>query len=97
MPGAFVYREHREPLSGKPLEVLQALNEAQGKTLTLAALRDKIWPDCVTGEEAIRSAVAAARKALRRAIKAVGGEGPADPLPLVNRGTNRTAWRLDLL
>jgi len=96
LPGAFVYRGHREPLSGKPLEVLQALNEAQGKTLTLAALRDKVWPDCVTGEETIRSAVATARKALRRAIKANGGNDTADPLPAVDRGTNRTAWHLDL-
>jgi hypothetical protein len=83
-------------LSGKPLEVLKELNEAQGKTLTLAALRDKIWTDAIIGEEAIRSAVAASRKALRRAMQAAGVEGLADPLPVVDRGTNRTAWRLNL-
>src|SRR5262249_30591266 len=74
LPGAFVYRRRRVPLSGKPLQVLRALSEAQGNTLTLAALRDKVWPDCVIGDEAIRSAVAAARKALRQAMQAAGVE-----------------------
>lgn len=96
LPGAFLYRGHRQPLSGKPLEVLKALYEAQGKTLTLAALRDKVWTDSITGEETIRSAVKAVRKAVRQAIEAVGAEGPADPVPAVDRGTNRTAWRLEL-
>jgi hypothetical protein len=96
LPGAFAYLGHRQPLNGKPLEVLQALNEAQGKTLTLAALRDKVWTECLVGEETIRSAVGAARKALRSAIKATGGDDSADPLPAVDRGTHRTAWRLAL-
>jgi hypothetical protein len=96
LPGAFVYRGHRQPLSGKPLQVLQALNEAQGKTLTLAALIDKVWPDCQTGQETIRSAIAKARRALREAITTTGEQAPADPLPAVDRGTDRTAWRLNL-
>jgi hypothetical protein len=67
----------------------------------MVALQDKIWPDCETGEETVRCAVMVARKALRRAMEAakVEGpevEGPDDPLPAVDRGTNRTAWRLDL-
>jgi DNA-binding winged helix-turn-helix (wHTH) protein len=96
LPGAFIYRGHQEQLGGKPLEVLKALYAAPGKALTLAALQDKVWPDCETGEETVRYAVMVARKALRRAMKAAKVEGPADPLPAVNRGTNRTAWRLDL-
>jgi hypothetical protein len=95
LPGAFTYREYRQQLKGKPLKVLRALSEATGMTLTLAALRDKVWTDSVIGEEAIRSAVATARKALREAIQAAGAE-TADPIPVVDRGTNSTAWRLDL-
>ena len=96
LPGMFVYRGHEQRLAGKPLEVLRALAAAPGKALTLNALQDKVWPDCDTGQEAVRCAVMAARKALRKAIKAAKIDGPADPLPVVDRGTNRTAWRLDL-
>src|SRR5262249_16765632 len=96
LPGAFLYQGHREPLCGKPLECLKAINEAQGKTLTLAALQDKVWPECQTGAETIRSAVKNARPALHRAITPAGVEGPSDPLPTVDRGKDRTAWRLDL-
>ena len=96
LPGAFVYRGYRQTLSGKPLECLKAFNDAQCKTLTLAALRDNVWSDAVIGEETIRSAVKATRKALRESIAALDIEGPSDPLPVVDRGTGRTAWRLDL-
>jgi hypothetical protein len=96
LPGAFVYRGHTQRLGGKPLEVLKAIYAAPGKALTLTALQDKIWPDCETGEETVRCAVMVARKALRRAMKAVKVDGPDDPLPAVDRGTNRTDWRLDL-
>jgi hypothetical protein len=95
-PGAFTYRGHRKELSGKPLAVLRALSEATGQVLTLADLQDKVWPGCGTGEEAIRSAVSAARKALREAMRAVNVDGPPNPLPAVDRGTGRTAWRLAL-
>jgi hypothetical protein len=40
-PGAFVYRSHREELSGKPLQVLQALARARGHVLTLVALQSQ--------------------------------------------------------
>ncbi|MCI0464602.1 MAG: hypothetical protein L0Z62_47335 [Gemmataceae bacterium] len=96
LPGAFVYRGHQEPLSGKPLEVLRALHQARAQTLTLTELRNMIWADSVTGDETIRCAVLAARKALRQAMKAVGVQDPADPIPVVDRGTKRTAWRLNL-
>jgi hypothetical protein len=59
-------------------------------------LQDKVWPDDIIGEETVRHAIMNARKALRRAMKAAKVDSPADPLPAVDRGTNRTAWRLDL-
>jgi hypothetical protein len=96
LPGAFLYRGHTERLGGKPLEVLKVIYAAPGKSLTLRALQDKIWPDCDTGQETVRSAIMRARRALRDAMKAAKIDGPADPLPAADRGTNRTAWRLDL-
>ena len=97
-PGAFVYRNRRQPLSGKPLQVLEALAKARGYVLTLAALRDLCWQDDLVGEETIRSAVKAARAALRRVIRASGAEdgSPFDPIAIVDRGDRRTAWRLSL-
>jgi hypothetical protein len=71
--GAFTYRGgKRIPLCGKPWRVLKALYKASGHTLTLKALQAGIWKDRLTGEETIKSAVAAARKALRAGIRAAG-------------------------
>jgi hypothetical protein len=98
-PGAFVYRSHKKALSGKPLRVLELLVLAGGNAVTLAALRDQCWgTESDSGEEAVRSAVATARDALRRAIKAAGVKTDRrfDPIPNVDRGTGRTAWRLAL-
>jgi DNA-binding response OmpR family regulator len=97
-PGAFVYRDHRQQLSGKPLQVRQALAKARGQVLTLVALWDQCWGDAEVGEETVRSAVKAARAALRHAIQAVGVTCPRgfDPIPSADRGTGRTAWRLQL-
>jgi hypothetical protein len=97
-PGAFVYRNHREELNGKPLLVLQALAMTRTNVLTLAALQKQCWQDAIVGEEAIRSAVKVARAALRRAIQILGipCEDGFDPIAAVDRGTGRTAWRLQL-
>jgi hypothetical protein len=59
-------------------------------------LEDKIWPDCKTGQENIRTNVCKARKALRVVMKAANVDGPDDPIPAVDRGIGRTAWRLDV-
>lgn len=96
LPGAFTYRGHQHDLRGKPLQVLQALYQAPGRTLTLVQLQDKLWADTSVGEEAIRSAVKMARKALRKAMHAAEVRGPEDPIPHVDRGPKRTAWRLEL-
>ena len=95
-PGAFVFRGHKEILVGKPLQVLKALWQAQGKTLTLVALQRTVWADSTTGQETVRSAVSAVRQAVRRAFKAININGPDDPLQLVERGQGLTAWHLDL-
>lgn len=95
-PGGFCYGECRYRLGGKPLQVLQALAEAVGNTITLDDLNRKIWQGSIVGQETMRSAVKAARRALRNAIQATGADGPEDPIPVVDRGPGRTAWRLDL-
>jgi DNA-binding response OmpR family regulator len=96
LPGALLYRGHRQELSGYPLAILQALYQAPGQTLTLRAILDKVWGDNMVGEETVRSHISTARNALREVLQAAGVEDPADPLPCVDRGTGRTAWRLDL-
>jgi hypothetical protein len=95
-PGGFSYRGVRQRLSGKPLQILEALNAARDKTLPLRALQERIWDDREAGQETIRSAVATARKVLRAAIKQAGGDDRIDPLPVVDRGSDRTAWHLSL-
>jgi hypothetical protein len=94
VPGAITYRGHRESLSGKPRRVLQALAEAPGRTLTLSDLQADVWRESDSGQEAVRSAVSTARNAVRRVMRAAGVTGPDDPIPLVDRGTGSTAWRL---
>jgi hypothetical protein len=100
-PGAFLCRGHRERLVGEPLQVLKALSGASGKTLTLDALQRSVWPEAVTGQETVRSAVSKARKALSRAYKICRVRKPRNaertwPVSLVERGQGLTAWRLDL-
>jgi hypothetical protein len=97
-PGAFFFRSRRVELSGKPWLVLLSLAQAKGKAITLTALQELHWKDSGSGEDAVRSAVGTARAALRRALKAAGTKcgNEFDPIPAVDRGTKRTAWRLDL-
>ena len=97
-PGAFVYKKARVELSGKPLLVLEAFAKATGNALTISDLQSKCWENSLSGEEAIRSAVSDARAALRKAIKRakVRCTSIFDPIVNVDRGPNRTAWRLQL-
>jgi DNA-binding response OmpR family regulator len=96
LPGAIVYGGHRKPLKGKAWEVLKALADAPGRTLTLRDLLRKVWGVTVIGEDTVRRHIYSARQALRKAMKAAGVTAPADPIPAVDRGTDRTAWYLDL-
>jgi hypothetical protein len=95
-PGAIVYRGQREPLSGKPRQVLKALAQAPGRTLSLNDIMRTIWGNTVIGEEAVRRHIYTARKALRKAIQAAHVQDTRDPIPVVDRGTGQIAWRLDL-
>jgi hypothetical protein len=95
-PGAIVYRGHRQPLTGKPWQVLKAIAEAPDYTLSLDDLLKKVWSDTVIGEEAVRRHVYTARKALRTLMRTAHVKRPDDPIPAVDRGTNRTAWHLAL-
>jgi hypothetical protein len=96
MPGAFVYRGLHFPLKGKPLEVLRALAEAHERTCTASDLLQAVWPEAPVEEDTVRSAVSDVRKAVRKAMEDTGISGPDDPIPAVDRGTGRLAWRLDL-
>jgi hypothetical protein len=96
-PGAFLLDGHREALTGKALQVLQAIAKApQG--LPLPEIRSRIWQDFLVDDGTIRTTVHAARAALRRALVDQGlpCDQDFDPIPLVDRGTGRTAWRLQL-
>jgi hypothetical protein len=95
-PGLIVYRGHPKPLTGKPWGVSKALSEAHNLTCTLKQLQDSVWPDSNSGEEAVRSAVSDARVALRSVLAAAGIKRPPNPLPTVDQGSSRTAWRLDI-
>lgn len=96
-PGGFQFRGRRSSLKGKPWGVLKALYEAGENPVTLAQLQTLVWPDTTSGEEAVRSAVKAARKSVREAYRAVGVDSIADPIPNVNRGgAHLTAWKLIL-
>jgi hypothetical protein len=96
LPGGFKYGGELCPLRGKPLDVLKALYRAPDRALTLRDLQRAVWGVEPTGEEAVRSAIMRARNAVRGAMLAAGVSAPADPIPCVERGTDRTAWRLDL-
>jgi len=95
-PGMFVYRGHQEPLKGKPWQVLQFLAQARCQTCTADDLLKSIWEGTAVEEETVRSAVSYARKALRRAMKAVGVAGTDNPIPTVDRGQKLLAWHLAL-
>lgn len=95
-PGAFIYRGHHEPLGGYPGEILRALSRAKGHPVTAKQLQDDIWRDDAPEEGTVKSHVSKARQALQRAMEAAGVNGPADPIPVVDRGAGRLAWRLDL-
>jgi hypothetical protein len=95
-PGVFIYRGVCFSLMGKPLQILRKLAEARHHTCTLDDLRRAVWNGAIVSEEAVRSSVQHARKALRDAMRSIDVDGPADPIPNVDRGTRQTAWRLDL-
>src|SRR5262249_54286824 len=94
-PGAIVYRGYREPLSGKPMQILNAIAQAPGRTLSMKDILRIVWGSTVIGEEAVRRHIFSARKSLRAALQAVGVKDTQDPIPVVDRGTGQTAWRLD--
>jgi hypothetical protein len=95
-PRAIVYGCQRQPLSGKPWQVLKALHEAPDRTRSLDNILKTVWGNLVIGEEAVRRHICTARKALRKVLKAAGAKTPSDPIPAVDRGTGKTAWHLDI-
>jgi hypothetical protein len=95
-PGALIYRRHREALPGKPLECLRALISAHGRPLDVRQIQTKVWGDEPPEESTVKSHVCKARQALQRAMEAESIIDPADPIPNVDHGMGRTAWRLDL-
>ncbi|HJZ57856.1 MAG TPA: hypothetical protein VKE74_23050 [Gemmataceae bacterium] len=94
LPGAIAYCGKQEPLSGKPLQILEALNGSRWKRLTQQALIKQVWQDTSPSEENVRSTISHARTALVNLLKKAGVKRPGDPIPVVDRGTGRTAWAL---
>jgi hypothetical protein len=95
-PGAIVYRGHRQPLTGKPWQVLKAIAETPGQTLSLYALLKEVWADTPIEEPTVRNHIYTARNALKEVMRTAHVDGPENPLPVVDRGTKRTAWHLNL-
>jgi hypothetical protein len=96
VPGGFLYGGREFPLRGKALEVLGALVGAPRQVCTVQDLLAEVWGDQVVSEDTVRSFVRDARQALRDALQALKLAGPPDPIPTVDRGSGRLAWRLDL-
>jgi hypothetical protein len=100
--GAFRYKGGApQELGGKPLQVLRQLAVAPGHSLSIKELQKIVWgydeKKHRIYEEAIRSAVYEARKALRSAMTDAGeiGSGDSfDPIPCVDKKPN-LAWKLE--
>lgn len=98
-PGIVIYRGHSVRLSGKPRQVLAVLSKARNRTCTASELRNQVWEDNAYTEEAtIRSAVSKVRKALCEVLRKANIKLPRDfdPIPTVDRGSSRLAWKLEL-
>lgn len=98
-PGLFFYRGQEFKLPGKPLDVLRAFADAHRCIRTVEQLRS-LWGELGSsdvGDEAIKQHVSTARRALRGAIKRVDGRrGNFNPIPHLDRGVSKLAWRLKL-
>lgn len=95
-PGLIAFRGHSTPLKGKPWEVLRVLLKAPGMTCTVDYIIKAVWDTQIITEDTVRSHISSARQALRDAIRASGVELDSDPIPCVDQGTGRLAWRLTL-
>jgi hypothetical protein len=95
-PGTIIYRGCRQELAGKPLEIVKALHKARHHTLSKEDLRWEVWREVIVSDETMRRQIFVARKALRKVIRSAKVKSPSDPIPTVDRGPNRTAWRLKL-
>jgi hypothetical protein len=100
--GAFRYKGGpRQKLTGKPLQVLKRLAAAPNHTLSIRELGKIVWGyGDIDGDhdDTIRSAVSAARRALRGTMRDAGEIGPDDvfdPIPCVDKRPN-LAWKLEL-
>jgi hypothetical protein len=94
-PGWAAYRGNDIRLAGRPLAVLKVLAIAARQTATETALFEKVWPGEPVQGDTVRSAISDARKALREQLKSKVAL-PDNPIPTVERGQGRLAWRLAL-
>ncbi len=79
-PQQRILLEHEQPvrLGSRAFDILVALVERTGETVTKETLMARVWPDTVVEEANLRVHVAALRKALRaapRCIDSVAGRG----------------------
>jgi non-specific serine/threonine protein kinase len=66
------------PLGGRAFDVLRALVEASGSTVTKSDLMARVWPDVVVGDTALQVQIFEVRKALganRSLLRTVSGHG----------------------
>ncbi|MTV56480.1 winged helix-turn-helix domain-containing protein, partial [Pseudoduganella buxea] len=79
-PQQRILLEHEQPvrLGSRAFDILVALVERAGETVTRETLMARVWPDTIVEEANLRVHVAALRKALRaapRCIDSVAGRG----------------------
>jgi non-specific serine/threonine protein kinase len=66
------------PIGGRAFDILQALVDASGATVTKSDLMTRVWPDTVVGDNALQVHISAIRKALtanRTLLRTISGRG----------------------
>lgn len=94
--GLTKYLGHEVTIKGKPLLVVKTLAAARNQTATERQLFDAVWgADEPRSGDTVRSAIRDARSAIRKSLDGKCNL-PVDPIPCVDRGQDRTAWRLEI-
>lgn len=90
IPGAIRWKEKQVDLSGKPRALLEYIHNTRFKRATARELKDAIWQDDMTNDEAVKVTVSSARTALKKLFGA-----DEDPLGCIDKGPS-LSWELRL-